>query len=129
MGGAFVIHLILTAPFMLESAHHRSGDINIDTEDEAGIVEKEEYDEKVVAGQTESFESCEPSEAGREQMMSFLRTLLSYDGYHDSIPVWRTLAGPFGMLSSPIDWWASLMLMTMVWWVLIVAITLSQIFS
>ena len=122
MGGAFVLQLILTFFFMPESAYHRSGALNIDTGDKAVMFDN---DEKSKA------QHHEPGvgRAEAEPKHSWKRDLLPYDGYVHHISFWRTLIRPFLTLGSPIVLWATLLFTTCISWLVLISITISQIFS
>lgn len=125
MGGAFVLQLILTVLFMPESAYHRSA-LDIDTTDlpVSKVLEK---------GATIELEKTTTEGPARgtdiEPKKSFLRELLPYDGYWDRTSFWRTLIRPFFILASPMVAWATLQFTTSVSWLVLISITLSQIFS
>ncbi|ROW00564.1 hypothetical protein VSDG_03397 [Cytospora chrysosperma] len=125
MGGAFVLQLILTVLFMPESAYHRSA-LDIDTTDlpVSKVLEK---------GATIELENTTTEGPARgtdiEPKKSFLRELLPYDGYWDRTSFWRTLIRPFFFLASPMVAWATLQFTTAISWLVLISITLSQIFS
>lgn len=128
MGGAFALQTILTVLFMPESAYHRTSALNIDTGDKAVVVDdmKEKTDIRVDHSERSRKDST-PSEA--EPRKSFMRELLPYDGYWDRVSFWRTLILPFFMLASPIVVWGTLLFTTGISWLVLISITLSQIFS
>ncbi|KAH8897205.1 MFS transporter-like protein [Thozetella sp. PMI_491] len=129
MGGAFVIQLILTVLFMPESAYHRRGALDIDAGTKAIVIndkEKELVGQHIERGpENAQPRTSDPVPAKR----SFLRELLPYHGYYDHTPFWQTLIRPFGMLSSPIVCWATLLFTTCISWLVLISITISQIFS
>lgn len=124
MGGAFALQVILTWLFMPETAYHRTGALDIDTTDKPinQTLEKE-------AG----FEHEEHISSSRGSVhrtkKSFLRELLPYDGYWDKTSFWRTLIRPFFFLASPMVAWATLLFTTCISWLVLISITLSQIFA
>lgn len=128
MGGAFVVQLILTVLFMPESAYHRHGAIDIDTTGKSfsQVLDKttqfEHTEEKAVTSSPTPERSSEPKK-------SFARELLPYDGYWDKTSFWRTLIRPFFFLGSPMVSWATLLFTTCISWLVLISITLSQIFS
>ncbi|KAH8883271.1 MFS transporter-like protein [Thozetella sp. PMI_491] len=128
MGGASVINLILTVLFMPESAYRRPGTIDIDTKDKVVAVGEEEG-EKGCTKRIEQSESFEPSGPNYNEKTTFLRSMLPYDGYQNPTPLWTTFLDPFQMISSPVVIWATLLLISYVWWLILISITLSQIFS
>lgn len=126
MGAAFALQLIVTILFMPESAYHRTNAINIDTgahdvemDDEKDMTEKAEHAEVRVHG---SGRADEPKKA-------WVRELLPYDGYWGRVDFWRTVILPFTLLASPMVAWATLLFTTCISWLVLISITLSQIFS
>lgn len=140
MGGAFALQLLLTLLFMPESAYHRTGALDIDTTDKT-VRQQALEKEAVAAGFEEHEEDLRPvSSTGRaasshqvpppqDAKKSFLRELLPYDGYWDPTSFWRTLVRPFFFLASPMVAWATLSFTTCVSWLVLISITLSQIFA
>jgi hypothetical protein len=128
MGGAFVLQTILTIFFMPESAYKRSGALNIDTGDKAVVVDAMTEKSKLEVDHNEGSRR-EPSPSATEPPKSFTREILPYDGYWDDVPFWRTLIQPFFMLASPIVLWGTLLFTTCISWLVLISITLSQIFS
>lgn len=120
MGGAFVLMLLLNFFFMPETAFHRKNVLNIDTGDKAVGVEK-----KGVEQVEESRDIREVSDT----RISYTRELLPWSGFWDRVPFWRTLIRPLFMLTSPVVQWATLMLTICISWLVLISITLSQIFS
>lgn len=128
MGAAFVVMFLLVLFFMPESAYHRRGALNIDTGDKAVVldeVDKMSF-EKV---NTAEVEVTRTSSAGLEQPHSFTKQLLPWSGYLDHVSFWRTLLRPFVVLASPVVAWATLLFTTCISWLVLISITLSQIFS
>lgn len=126
MGGAFALQVLMTLFFMPESAYHRTDVLDIDTTDTPinQKLEKEsgfEHEEHIRAG------SGRGSSLGPKK--SFLRELLPYDGYWDDTSFWRTLIRPFFFLASPMVAWATLLFTTCISWLVLISITLSQIFA
>lgn len=123
MGGAFVLMLILVVFFMPESAFHRHGALNIDTSDktvDTDISEKnfsERIDERPAASRT------------LEAPKSLAQELRPWSGYWDHVSFWRTLLRPFVLILSPIVMWATLLFTICISWLVLISITLSQIFS
>ncbi|POS75896.1 hypothetical protein DHEL01_v205709 [Diaporthe helianthi] len=127
MGGAFVVQLILTVLFMPESAYHRRGAIDIDTTDKSF---SQMLDKKADFEHTEHKTTASPTtEPSNEPRKTFARELLPYDGYWDKTSFWRTLIRPFFFLGSPMVSWATLLFTTCISWLVLISITLSQIFS
>lgn len=128
MGAAFAFQTILTILFMPESAYHRTGSLNIDTGDRAimedGMKEKGgiQIDHSEKSQENRNTLETEPRK-------SFMQELLPYSGYWDRVSFWRTLILPFFMLASPIVVWGTLLFTTGISWLVLISITLSQIFS
>jgi hypothetical protein len=123
MGGAMVLMLLLVIFFMPESAFPRRGVINIDTSGktvEVGVSEKEkveQIEERPAPSGTTAFRT------------SYTRGLLPWSGYWDHVSFWRTMLRPFFMILSPIVMWATLLFTVCISWLVLISITLSQIFS
>jgi len=64
-----------------------------------------------------------------EPKKSWTRELLPYDGYWGRVDFWRTLILPFSLLASPMVAWATLLFTTCISWLVLISVTLSQIFS
>lgn len=124
----FPTELILTILFMPESAFHRSGTLDIDTTDRAysqGLEKKVidvEHSEQATGSSPARTSSIEPKK-------SYVRELLPYSGYWDRTSFWRTFIRPFFFLGSPMVAWATLLFTTCISWLVLISITLSQIFS
>ncbi|KAJ9139133.1 MFS general substrate transporter [Pleurostoma richardsiae] len=126
MGGAFALQLILTILFMPESAYHRTGVINIDTGAKSVLVDVQEKPD-VEHSEGEARPTAESS--SEEERKTFLRELLPWNGYYDRTSFWRVLFRPFYVLSSPMVAWGTLLFTTSISWLVLISITLSQIFS
>jgi hypothetical protein len=122
-GGAFVLMLLLVIFFMPESAFVRRDTINIDTSDKT--VELDEP-EKQTAVQIEKHQT---SVGTSEAKQSYSKEILPWNGYWDNVSFWRTLLRPFFMIVSPIVMWATLLFTICISWLVLISITLSQIFS
>jgi hypothetical protein len=123
MGGAFVLMLLLVIFFMPESAFARQGVLNIDTSDKAVDIGKSEKES------IEQIEERPTTSAGSEAKASYAKSLLPWSGYWDTVSFWRTLLRPFVMILSPIVVWATLLFTICISWLVLISITLSQIFS
>jgi hypothetical protein len=123
MGGAFAIQLILTILFMPESAYHRVGVLNIDTSESAAVIE-----EKIQDSGTEHHETSR-TKGSDEKPKSFMRELLPYSGYYDRSSFLKTTIRPFMMMLSPMVFWATMQYTILISWLVLISITLSQIFS
>ncbi|KAI4954884.1 hypothetical protein J4E86_006194 [Alternaria arbusti] len=125
MGGAFVIMLILIIFFMPESAYRRHDVINIDTSSknvESDAVEKEKSAERVE-------DYAVQSSVSSEAPYPYVKTLMPWSGYWDHVSFWRTFLRPFVVIMSPVVMWATLLFTICVSWLVLISITLSQIFS
>lgn len=126
MGGAFALQLIMTILFMPESAYHRSRALDIDTTDSpvSKVLEK-----GAVYGLENTTTASPVRSTEIERKNSYLRELLPYNGYWDHTSFWRTLIRPFFFLASPMVAWATIQFTTCISWLVLISITLSQIFS
>ncbi|CAA9956578.1 mfs transporter [Pyrenophora teres f. maculata] len=125
MGGAFVLMLLLIILFMPESAFHRHNVINIDTSArtlETDATEKEKSVEHIEDGPSQYSTSSEPRDP-------YIKTLMPWSGYWDHVSFWRTLLRPFVVIASPVVIWATLLFTICISWLVLISITLSQIFS
>jgi hypothetical protein len=126
MGGAFVLMLILVIFFMPESAYARRDAINIDTSShlvEAGASEKEQTVEHIEDRPVHN------SSGSSEPRLSYIKSLLPWSGYWDHVSFWRTFLRPFVTIASPVVMWATLLFTICISWLVLISITLSQIFS
>lgn len=128
MGGAFVLMLLMVIFLMPESAYHRKGALNIDTGDKVIVTDKlseasiEKSGVQEVKTSTTSIPSTEPPK-------SWTQELLPWSGYFDHVSFWRTLLRPFVVIASPVVMWATLLFTTCISWLVLISITLSQIFA
>ncbi|KAI0574899.1 mfs transporter [Pyrenophora tritici-repentis] len=125
MGGAFVLMLLLIILFMPESAFHRHNVINIDTSArtlDTDAMEKEKSVEHIEDGPSRYSTSSEPRDP-------YIKTLMPWSGYWDHVSFWRTLLRPFVVIASPVVIWATLLFTICISWLVLISITLSQIFS
>ncbi|CAK7232384.1 hypothetical protein SBRCBS47491_008251 [Sporothrix bragantina] len=131
MGAAFVVQTILTFFFMPESAFHRTGALNIDSGNHR--VEVEGAGEKGAAVEHRDDAGGAPAVAAdngsNDVPLTWAQEMMPYSGYWDRVSFWRTLLQPFFMLASPIVIWATLLFTTCISWLVLISITLSQIFS
>jgi hypothetical protein len=126
MGAAFAVQLLLTVLFMPETAYHRRGAFNIDSTANALDIGE---DEKTRASVEHSESAVHTPPASSETPKTWTRELLPYDGYWDKTSFWRTIIRPFTLITSPIVAWATLLFTTCISWLVLISITLSQIFS
>lgn len=129
MGGAFIVQFLMTLFWMPESAYSRTGAINIDTGDRTVVVEKDNDIPMILVDQIERRMEPMDIDEPQEARKTWMRELLPYDGYFNRVSFWRTLLQPFVMLASPMVLWAALLFTTCISWMVLISITLSQIFS
>lgn len=129
MGGAFVLMLLLVLFFMPETAFVRRGAINIDTSDKKIDLEPMEKQEVIKIEDKGAPAANSSSTMSSEPTISFTRQLLPWSGYWDHVSFWRTLIRPFFLILSPIVMWATLLFTICISWLVLISITLSQIFS
>jgi hypothetical protein len=125
MGGAFVVMLLLVFFFMPESAYHRHNVINIDTSSktvETDAMEKEKAIERIEDHAIQASVSSERADP-------YVKTLMPWSGYWDHVSFWRTFLRPFVVIMSPVVMWATLLFTICISWLVLISITLSQIFS
>lgn len=128
IGGAFVLMLLLVIFFMPESAYHRTGALNIDTGGEQ-IVADDLEKIGIEKGSFEQVEGRRIPTTSNEPPLSWKQELLPWSGYFDHVSFWRTLLRPFVMIVSPVVIWATLLFTTCISWLVLISITLSQIFA
>lgn len=119
-----MLQTMLTVLFMPESAYQRTRALNIDASDKAVML-----DEKAEGAEHKETARRESAPSEIESRKTFMRELLPYDGYWDQTSFWRTLILPFFMLASPMMVWGTLLFTTCISWLVLISITLSQIFS
>lgn len=124
MGGAMVLMLLLVIFFMPESAFVRHDAINIDTSDKTIDIEDAEKEKTVQIENRQAVAST-----SSEPRLSYVQELKPYSGYFDTVSFWRTLIRPFVLILSPIVMWATLLFTICISWLVLISITLSQIFS
>lgn len=127
MGAAFVIQLLLTVFFMPESAYRRKEALNIDAGDRAITTVGSE---KLGFNHLEKREVSTPDPSRiSEPRIAWAKEMLPWSGYYDHVSFWRTFLRPFFTLASPVVMWATLLFTTCISWLVLISITLSQIFS
>jgi hypothetical protein len=110
---------------MPESAYHRHDVINIDTSSktvETDGMEKEKAVERVEGHAVYPSVSSETADP-------YVETLKPWSGYWDHVSFWRTFLRPFVVFMSPVVMWATLLFTICISWLVLISITLSQIFS
>lgn len=118
-----VVMLLLVIFFMPESAFSRRGALNIDTSDKTLDIGKSEKEN------VENIDEQHAVSVSSGSKMSYTKELLPWAGYWDHVSFWRTLLRPFFMIVSPIVMWATLLFTICISWLVLISITLSQIFS
>ncbi|KAL4805889.1 major facilitator superfamily domain-containing protein [Aspergillus unguis] len=123
MGGAFALALLMVIFWMPETAYNRSDALSIDTGNDLAVLESK--------ANTKHFEGTEPSApASRDEpRISYLRELLPYSGYVNHVSFWNTLTRPVYLLASPAVVWAMILFTTCISWLVLISLTISQIFS
>lgn len=125
MGGAFVLMLLLVIFFMPESSFHRHDTINVNVSART-MSTLEKHNNQSVERIEDRRLSTTPSSEPRH---SYMKTLMPWSGYWDDVSFWRTLIRPFVMIASPVVVWATLLFTICISWLVLISITLSQIFS
>lgn len=69
------------------------------------------------------------SASENEPRISYLRELLPYSGYVNHISFWNTLIRPAYLVASPAVVWAVILFTTCISWLVLISLTISQIFS
>ncbi|EEU35526.1 uncharacterized protein NECHADRAFT_55517 [Fusarium vanettenii 77-13-4] len=124
MSGAFGLQLLLTFFFMPETTYKRHVI--------PGVSE---------SSPTKDFPTNEKTDASRDagasiddyipspERHSFMYELRPWSGYYNSSNFWNSVFAPFKMLGSPLVIWGSFQLTICMSWLVMIAITLSQIFT
>ncbi|KAJ0424370.1 major facilitator superfamily domain-containing protein [Aspergillus carlsbadensis] len=123
MGGAFGLALIMVIFWMPETAYERTDALSIDTG----------HDLTTLEGKTniKHLEATSPpiQNSSTEESISYMRSLLPYSGYVNHISFWNTLIRPFYLIASPAVCWAVILFTTCISWLVLISLTISQIFS
>lgn len=125
MGGAMILMLLLVIFFMPESAFVRHNAINIDTSDKTVEIDEPEKEKTM---QIEHHPTTITTMSS-EPRQSYIQEITPWNGYWDHVSFWRTLIRPFFLGCSPIVLWATLLFTICISWLVLISITLSQIFS
>lgn len=64
-----------------------------------------------------------------EPRMPYTKELLPYSGYVNHVSFWNTIIRPFYLVASPPVLWAIPLFTTCISWLVVISLTLSQIFS
>ncbi|KAL4883946.1 major facilitator superfamily domain-containing protein [Aspergillus karnatakaensis] len=123
MGGAFALTLIMVFFWMPETAYARTDALSIDTGHDLTVLEG-----KTTTKHLEGTDS--PVQASSsEEPITYMRELLPYSGYVNHVSFWNTLIRPFYLVASPAVLWAVVLFTTCISWLVLISLTLSQIFS
>lgn len=120
-----MLMLLLVIFFMPESAYARRDALNIDTSShlvDTGLSKKEKIVERIE-------DRPEPTSDVPESRISYSKSLLPWSGYWDHVSFWRTFLRPFVTIASPVVMWATLLFTICISWLVLISITISQIFS
>ncbi|KAL2871467.1 major facilitator superfamily domain-containing protein [Aspergillus lucknowensis] len=123
MGGAFALALIMVFFWMPETAYKRTDALSIDTGHDLTALEGKTDTKHLEATGTPTPTS------GDEHAISYMRELLPYSGYINHVSFWNTLIRPFYLILSPAVLWAVILFTTCISWLVLISLTLSQIFS
>ena len=129
MGGAFILQFILIYFFMPETAYVRSARHNIDFG--SGKALNSDDSMKAQGDHVSSADILAPTSTNTmsEPVNSFWRQMLPYSGYDSGDNFFWICARPIRMAASPAVLWASILYMTAISWLVLIAVTISQIFS
>lgn len=139
MGGAFALTLLMVFFWMPESAYVRKDVVNIDTGENSVSLFMYHFKRSIanissqitVEGKAK-LEHLEYNESPgvTEERNSWTRELLPYSGHVNHVSFWNTLVRPFYYLvASPVVLWATILFTTCISWLVLISLTLSQIFS
>ncbi|KAF4447940.1 hypothetical protein F53441_8599 [Fusarium austroafricanum] len=127
MSGAFGVQLLFTFFFMPESAYNRAIDsgipVNSTIEGLSAVDDKKES-----VSEVENAASVHGN-APIPKLHSFIYELRPWSGYYNSSGFWYSIFAPFKMLGSPVVIWGCFQLTICMSWLVLIAVTLSQIFS
>ncbi|KAL2830305.1 major facilitator superfamily domain-containing protein [Aspergillus cavernicola] len=123
MGGAFALALIMVFFWMPETAYVRTDALNIDTGHDLSALEGKTSTKHLEGTGTPLPASSE------EQPITYMRELLPYSGYVNHVSFWNTIIRPFYLITSPAVCWATILFTTCISWLVLISLTISQIFS
>jgi MFS family permease len=133
MAGAFVLQTILVFFFMPETAYHRAESLNLDTasQDNLPAAAQELKEEK-----GEHVESVRGSGNSSDHIISqdtkifvSLRQLLPWSGYSHKVNLFWITLRPFKLVTSVAIVYGTILFMTAISWLVMIAVTISLIFS
>lgn len=133
MGGAYILQTILVCLFMPETAYHRADVLNIDTTSHEDLSDAA----KEVKAEHLEVEDSEPEEHALDRNMSPLqgsnwmsaRELLPWSGYSHKVSLFWITIRPFKLVLSPPVAWGAILYTTCISWLVLIAVTISQIFA
>jgi MFS family permease len=139
VGGAHILQLILTFFLMPESAYERAAHLSLDTAEDSDL----DGSSKVTgANQTEEVEHTEkttsPAVATGTESLEYtastaifptMHELLPWSGYNHQVSFLSLSIRPIRLIISPIVFWCTILFTTCVAWLVLIAVTISQIFS
>ena len=132
MGGAYILQTILVFLFMPETAYHRADILNID------MTSHEDLSEAAKEVKAEHVESPDPDpETSHDRDMASTqrsnwvsaRELLPWSGYSHKVNLFWITVRPFRLVLSPPVVWGTILYMTCISWLVLIAVTISQIFA
>ncbi|KAL4772704.1 major facilitator superfamily domain-containing protein [Aspergillus nidulans var. acristatus] len=127
MGGAFALALIMVFFWMPETAYVRVDALSIDTGHDLTALEGKSSTKHLEAA-VDADAAAAPTSAD-ELRISYIRELLPYSGYVNHISFWNTLIRPVYLVASPAVVWAVILFTTCISWLVLISLTISQIFS
>ncbi len=133
MGGAYILQTILVFLLMPETAYHRAESLNIDTtshEDLSDAAKEINAEHKEVAAYEREEQSTnnDMSAVQGSNWMS-ARELLPWSGYSHKVNLFWITIRPFKLVLSPPVFWGTILYMTCISWLVLIAVTISQIFG
>ncbi|EXJ79167.1 hypothetical protein A1O3_08668 [Capronia epimyces CBS 606.96] len=144
ISGAHLLQLILAFFFMPETAYHRAQTLNLDTasSDDLSIpipipakdpgahhVEQTETKAAVTQGRDRDRDGYGSSYVPDTKVFPTLKQLSPWSGYYHPVSLYKITLRPARLLLSPIVSWCTIVFTTCVAWLVLIAVTISQIFS
>ncbi|KAL3460589.1 major facilitator superfamily domain-containing protein [Aspergillus heterothallicus] len=128
MGGAFGLALIMVFFWMPETAYVRTDALSIDTGHDLQSALEGKTNTKHLEATDTSLPSS-PAPETTDEPITYMHSLLPYSGYVNHVSFWNTLIRPFYLIISPAVAWAVVLFTTCISWLVLISLTLSQIFS
>ncbi|KAL6239502.1 hypothetical protein BDW75DRAFT_236412 [Aspergillus navahoensis] len=125
MGGAFALTLVMVFFWMPETAYVRTDALSIDTGYDLTALEGKANTKHLEA----AVDAAPAPTSADEPCISYIRELLPYSGYVNHISFWNTLIRPVYLVASPAVVWAVILFTTCISWLVLISLTISQIFS